>query len=127
MPVLLLRTPSFKAEIISTCLRALFCQFFHGKCSDYLQRQKLLPAEKSSAVLARKEHCSGKHNLVAFHRSQARVSSSLTVLRPGTVGPRMEPRAPQQRCSAWRHVLTAGGFSVLAPQPWQVGAMPAMN
>lgn len=81
MPVLLLRTTSFKPEIISTCLRASFCQFFHGKSGCYLQRQKLLPAEKTSAMLPGKEHCSGKHNLVAFHKSWARISSSLAVLR----------------------------------------------
>lgn len=32
-------------------------------------------------MLARKKHCSGKHNLVAFHKSWASFSSSLDVLR----------------------------------------------
>lgn len=132
-PVLLCRTSSFKPQIISTCLRALFCQFFHGKSSCYLQRQKLLPAEKSSAVLARKEHCSRKHNLVAFQNSWARISSSLAVLKlqfccrnSGTRQWESLELLPSSTV-CMRRVQTADWISVLAPQPWHVGAIPAIN
>lgn len=95
-PVLLRGTPSFQPGITSPCLGALFCQPLHSRASCDLQRQRLLPAEKCSAVPARKDTAQGN----AFHKPRARRPSPLAVQRLQFYcrnhGPRHEPRAPQQ-------------------------------